>query len=150
LTSVNVASRQGAILSFGSIGFSPMAQFRQRGASRRLDVAVVWLAALLFGAAPAVSAVCALDAYGAGDGRAAVHGTGLADGTGHDEDSCCPAMSAPVIESSKPFGGFSTPSPAVGPSLVPALGVTVFAVPLARLPTPPPEPVSHRFLRLLI
>ena len=129
-----------------------MSSIQKRGAP--LGVAVVWVAVLLFAVAPAVSALCALDVPGVGSpGTGTVQApTVLEDGTGHD-DPCCAAMSAPVIESSKSFGvSLAGSMQPVGPRVAAVRETTVFsaAPALARLATPPPEPVSRRFPRLLI
>jgi hypothetical protein len=135
-----------------------MSSIQKRGASKRIGVAVVWAAVLLFALAPAVSALCALDIPGvrnSGADAVVQAPTALHDSTGRGDDPCCAAMSAPVIESSKPFGvslaGSMQPD---GPSVAAARATAVqaFAVarPLAHLSTPPPEPVSRRFPRLLI
>jgi len=134
-----------------------MSSIQKRGASKRLAVVVVWAAVLLFAIAPAVSALCALDVPGIGNrGTGTVQPpTALEDSTGRNDDPCCAAMSAPVIESSKPFGvSLAGSMQPVGPSVAAAreTAVQAFSVAhlLARLPTPPPEPVSRRFPRLLI
>lgn len=131
---------------------------RKRGASRRRGVAVVWVAVLLFALAPAVSALCALDAPGVGNsgiGAAVQASAAFHDSNGRGDDPCCAAMSAPVIESSKPFGvgvtGLMQPDgPPVATARATAIQIFAVARPLAHLPTPPPEPVSRRFPRLLI
>jgi len=134
-----------------------MFSIKKRGAWRRLGVAVVWAAVLLFALAPAVSALCALDVPGIGNpGTGTVQPpTALENGTGRNDNPCCAAMSAPVIESSKPFGvSLARSMQPVGPSVAAAreTAVQAFSVarPLAHLSTPPPEPVSRRFPRLLI
>jgi len=135
----------------------PISSMQQRGPFRRLRVAVVWVAVLLFALAPAVSALCALEVHGAANsGPGTVQApTAPEDGTGGGDDPCCAAVSAPVIESSKPFGASLAASmQPVGPFVAAArqAAARVFSAvhPLAHLPTPPPEPVSRRFPRLLL
>jgi hypothetical protein len=132
-----------------------MFSIRKRGASRRLGVAVVWVAVLLFALAPAVSALCALDVPVVGNSGAAQAPSAPGGGTGHDSDPWCSAVSAPVIESGKPLGvSLAGSMQPVGPSVAAGreTGVQAFFVArrLAHVSTPPPEPVSRRFPRLLI
>jgi hypothetical protein len=136
---------------------SVLKRFRTMSSVRKRRTAVVWLAVLLFALAPAVSALCALDAPavaspGTGVGQVA---SPLEDSGGHDDQASCAILSAPVIEASKTVGArFAGPvKPAGAPVAAgPDAGPRVFfaARRLAHGSTPPPEPVSRRFPRLLI
>jgi hypothetical protein len=134
-----------------------MSPIRKRGALRRFSLAVVSVAVLVFALVPAVNALCALAALDLGHSKTGVVQALAAPavGAGDEGEPCCTAISATVVEASELFmPGLARAIQPVGAPLAAERVGRVLVLPRARAPrhsaTPPPEPVSRRFPRLLI